>query len=242
METTTAETPFLGTMTTPEYICSTELQHALSNYMYDMYGDYMLRETAYRDTIADTTIRVKTMCDMLYFTHAYTYDKLYNSTLLEYEPLKNYDMTEKENIKNSGTDTTQHDIGMSTDTENLGETRTSVISGGHKDSEIDTQKRAPFESQTYQNLEQTQRDMTVGSRTDSATTNNVSNSYTHGGKMDVDTTDHGHIVDRDLKRSGNIGVTTSQQMLQSERDVALFVLMRIVANDIIHTITTGVIL
>lgn len=210
--------------------------------MYDMYSDYILRNTAYRDTIADTTARVKTMCDTLYFTHAYTYDKLYNSTLLEYTPLSNYDMTESENIKNSGTDTTQHDIGMSTDTESLGESHTTMISGAHTDTDNSTQKKAPFESQSYQNLEQSERNMTIGSKTDTATTNNVSNSYTHGGKLDVDTLDHGHIVDRELTRKGNIGVTTSQQMLQSERDVAAFVLMRVVANDIIHTITTGVII
>lgn len=232
----------MGTMTTPEYICSVEFQRALSNYMYDMYGDYILRQTAYRDTISDTTVRVKTMCDTLYFTHTYTYDKLYNSTLLEYKPLSNYDMTEYENIKNSGSDTTQHDIGMSTDTENLGETRTTVINGGRTDTEDGTQKKAPFESQSYQNMEQTHRDMTIGSKTDTATSNSVSNSYTHGGKMDIDTLDHGHVVDRELKRYGNIGVTTSQQMLQSERDVAAFVLMRVVANDIVHTITTGVII
>lgn len=39
-----------------------------------------------------------------------------------------------------------------------------------------------------------------------------------------------------LTRSGNIGVTTSQQMLESERDIAMFNFIGIVAHDIIKSI------
>lgn len=39
-----------------------------------------------------------------------------------------------------------------------------------------------------------------------------------------------------LTRTGNIGVTTSQQMIESERQVALFDFVKIVAHDIIKTI------
>ena len=39
-----------------------------------------------------------------------------------------------------------------------------------------------------------------------------------------------------LTRTGNIGVTTSQQMIESERQVAIFDFVKIVAHDIIKTI------
>ena len=39
-----------------------------------------------------------------------------------------------------------------------------------------------------------------------------------------------------LTRSGNVGVTTSQQMLESERDIAMFNFIGIVAHDIIKSI------
>ena len=38
------------------------------------------------------------------------------------------------------------------------------------------------------------------------------------------------------KKEGNIGVTTSQQMLESEREVALFNFIGIIAHDIIKLI------
>ena len=40
----------------------------------------------------------------------------------------------------------------------------------------------------------------------------------------------------ELRWSGNIGVTTSQQMLESERDIAMFNFIGIVAHDIIKSI------
>lgn len=43
-------------------------------------------------------------------------------------------------------------------------------------------------------------------------------------------------ITHNLTRTGNIGVTTSQQMIESERDVAMFDFVKIVAHDVIKTI------
>ena len=48
------------------------------------------------------------------------------------------------------------------------------------------------------------------------------------------------VVDRNSKISGNIGVTTSQQMLQSEREVAFFELIKIIAHDTVNAICSGI--
>ena len=45
---------------------------------------------------------------------------------------------------------------------------------------------------------------------------------------------------RDLTRSGNIGVTTTQQMIEQERNVANFSFIKIIANDIKNIILEGV--
>ena len=44
----------------------------------------------------------------------------------------------------------------------------------------------------------------------------------------------------ELKTTGNIGVTTSQQMIQSERDIALFSFTELVKNAIVSTLVIGV--
>ena len=68
----------------------------------------------------------------------------------------------------------------------------------------------------------------------------------------TDTTNRGSFVDqvasgaredtseRTLTRSGNVGVTTSQQMIESERDVADFSFVGIVVRDIVNEICMGV--
>lgn len=63
-----------------------------------------------------------------------------------------------------------------------------------------------------------------GKREDSKTTTGSDN------RSDSETTTH------TFSRSGNIGVTTSQQMLESEREVAMFDFVKIVAHDVIKTI------
>lgn len=237
LEKTTAMYPFWGTSSAPIAVCNEEFQRALTNYMYDVYEDYPLRKTFVKhETIESTTVRVQTMCDTLYYAHDYMYTHLYDSLSLEYAPLENYRMTETENTKNSGTDTVHMDRGAHTDTTSYGERRGQDVMGGATDTGSSMHNVAPFESQSYQNVDKDENSMTYGSRTNQHTQNSVSDSMTVGSHMDIDETEHGHVIDRELTRYGNIGVTTSQQMLESERKVAFFNFMRIVANDIVHTI------
>lgn len=237
LEETSAKFPLWGTAVTPLSVCNEEFQQALTNYIYDTYDDYILRKTISKfDTIEDITRRIQTVCDALYYAHDYTYTHLSASLKLEYEPLENYRMTEEEDTKNSGTDTIHMDRGAHTDTISYGERRGQDIMGGATDTGSSTHNVAPFESQSYQNVDKDENSQTYGSRTNQHSQNSVSDSTTIGGHMDIDTTEHGHTIKRKLERYGNVGVTTSQQMLESERQVSYFNFMRIVANDIVHTI------
>lgn len=237
LERTNAMYPLWGSATTPASVCNMEFQHALANYLYDAYDDYILRKNILKfDKIEDITRRIQTMCDTLYYAHDYTYTHLANTLKIEYEPLENYRMTEEENTKNSGTDTVHMDRGAHTDTTSYGERRGQDVMGGATDTGSSTHNVAPFESQSYQNVDKDETSQTYGSRTNQHTQNSVSDSMTVGSHVDIDETEHGHVIDRELTRYGNIGVTTSQQMLESERKVAFFNFMRIVANDIVHTI------
>lgn len=57
---------------------------------------------------------------------------------------------------------------------------------------------------------------------------------THTEGQRIDSTTHS------LTRSGNIGVTTSQQMIQSEREVAQFSFLGILTSDLINSFCLGV--
>ena len=74
--------------------------------------------------------------------------------------------------------------------------------------------------------------ITAGEHTD---TTNTTNSDTLGARIDA--SNSASTTTHEFKRSGNIGITTSQMMLQSERDIAMFNFMAIVAHDIIKLIT-----
>lgn len=77
-----------------------------------------------------------------------------------------------------------------------------------------------------------------GGTTSYATTYDDSSTERETGK----TSTSGNTADtliHSLQRSGNIGVTTSQQMLQSERDIAKFDFIAYVAEKIISEYTTS---
>lgn len=74
-----------------------------------------------------------------------------------------------------------------------------------------------------------------GGKTDTTT-----NSITEGQRIDTDASSSSNTNERTLTRSGNIGVTTSQQMLESERQIALFSLYKVVAKDIMDILAIRV--
>lgn len=78
--------------------------------------------------------------------------------------------------------------------------------------------------------------MEYGSITVTADTGEQNNETSYTEQQSNYTQHFGHVVDRTLSRAGNIGVTTTQQMLESERNLAHFNLIKIVANDIIKQI------
>lgn len=77
----------------------------------------------------------------------------------------------------------------------------------------------------------------VASYQDKSTTDygnhEIDNVTTNAEHSDQTTSMDNGLTARTLTRSGNIGVTTSQQMLESERQIALFSLYKVVAQDLI---------
>ena len=128
-----------------------------------------------------------------------------------------------------------------------------------KGSETNEKEVAPYDSETYYNQEKdtlsfTNRSdtnnstTTTNARTDTRTNTNTekvgarkdtaesSTSNTFGGHTDATSRNENETYTHKSRMYGNIGVTTSQQMLQSEREVAYFNFVSIVAHDIIKLI------
>lgn len=119
--------------------------------------------------------------------------KLWQTMSFEYNPINNYDMTESETINDEGATELRK---TGTDTTNRIDTDNRTIARGIYG----------FNSSAESNAD----------RTTDNNTNTVQDTLTHN------TTDSGTNTNertRTLTRSGNIGVTTSQQMIQSERDL-----------------------
>ena len=71
----------------------------------------------------------------------------------------------------------------------------------------------------------------IGARSDTS-----SLSETLGSHTDTDSVTTTNESEHNFSRHGNIGVTTTQQMLQQQREVAMFNLYSVVANDILKKI------
>ena len=170
----------------------------------------------YYDTENDTsnTNMVKQASDYIALygkSHKYEYDKLVDTLSLEYNPIENYSMTEK------GTDTrtpniTQTNKGVNTNTVGV-------------DTSITTGKTTFDKSNSFINVTKTTN---TGTNTD---TQDINTTVTTAGS---EKTVH------EFTRSGNIGVTTSQQMIESERQIAMFSVVDLFAKAIADIILIGV--
>lgn len=167
------------------------------------------------------------------------------------------DISTANNTTNIGA---QDNINTDNETTNIGVINTETNSStSKKGSESNEKEVAPYDSETYYNQEKdtlsfTNRTdtnnstTTTNARTDTRTntttekvgtredTTTSSSSNTFGGHTDTTSKNENEKYTHKSHMYGNIGVTTSQQMLQSEREVAYFNFVSIVAHDIIKLI------
>lgn len=144
-------------------------------------------------------------------SHKYEYDKLVDTLSLEYNPIENYSMTEKgKDIRTP--DITQTNKGTNTNTVGV-------------DTAITTGKTTFDKSDSFIN--------------DTKTTNTGTNTDTQNINTTVTTTGN-EKTEHEFTRSGNIGVTTSQQMIESERELAMFSVVDLFVKAVADIILIGV--
>lgn len=139
---------------------------------------------------------------------------MYNARYADYNPIENYSMTESGDDNTTGSSTTNTDS-TGEDTRTI--TNTDTTTGNKEDNGNNntTDNRYTYDSNSYSPVTQQQ---TVGNTTSTSTvtvngdttdTNNSTDTVTTTTTNNSDTT-------HKLTRSGNIGVTTTQEMITAE--------------------------
>lgn len=140
------------------------------------------------------------------------YAKIY-SIKADYNPISNYDMVEE------GLDVTN--IGKQS---NSGTTNSSNQMSG-TDSSVTTNRIAPYDSEETLTHDSSTTTTNPGTKSTVTGTQNTSTTYEDAGQQSIKLKDEtkswngSQTSQHAFKRSGNIGVTTTQQMLQSEIDL-----------------------
>lgn len=208
----------------------------------DKLKNAILLETAELEVVYPDPRFFKTAINLWSNIRLDTWNRIYYASQLEYNPIENYDRYETETSGNtrqhSGVDSTSESIqgssvtdGENTRTISNKNTTSNSNQGSGSDSQTTTNEITAFDSNTLvthdrsattgqnsstltqsgtetQNGTETLEDDTTVTNTESKT-----GSFTHGEKIADSASRESHI-------HGNIGVTTSQQMLQSELEIS----------------------
>lgn len=149
-----------------------------------------------------------------------TFDKWVKALNIEYEPLYNYDRTEEYTDEHKGSFDNKAN-GSSTQTNDLTETRD--LTGSNDTTTTGSSKAYNDSSMVEKEETVLDQDTTEGGTvTNTGTVGNVSNTGENGSDEYTNT--------HKARMFGNIGVTTSQMMLQSELDVARWNLYEHIAD------------
>lgn len=186
----------------------------------------------------------------------YKFSKLYSTLSLEYNPIENYNGEETEEYSMS--ESTSESSGNA-ESENSSHSMTSNLNStgkttlGTTSTTSDTSNRndnvygfntgaATGVGDTYEATSESSLTSNSGSdltssseQTSLAESNNSQHSMTASNEMS-----HGQKWKRTLKKAGNLGVTTTQQMIMSEREVAMFEFYSLMMHEFISYISTGI--
>lgn len=232
----TTPSPFLYKSATdinevPDFIKDDVFQNNLKRYMEINFGEYCLLYMYKLDPVSASNL-IPLRLNYQYIANAYMLEGLWNSTQLDYNPIENYRMEEKGKETNSGSDTTTRNFG-NTNVQQIAGERNDIMSYGSYEN-TNTHEVSPESSANY--IAESRDKINNGTHIDNATTGSQTITTKSDAVNNTDTLKHGHILDHELTRSGNIGVTTSQQMIQSEREIVKLNVYKVVADLVLGTI------
>lgn len=219
---TTEEYPpyFVGNETLLDYGITAYAYGRELGVVYDAIKDMVLDDNDLRASMAYETLTV--------FRNAW--DNIYAALTADYNPINNYSMTEsgEDTRTNTGTQSTSGErSGTETETPNLTTTATGEnnSSGG---------------LYGFNSAESVPSDTTHGTNTNTNTQSGTVNTNTSDTTASTRTDDLTEKNIHTFERSGNIGVTTSQQMIESELELRKKQFYSIVYKDIVNHLCLSV--
>jgi hypothetical protein len=191
----------------------------------DLVKDNLLAETAELEVIYPDAVFMQAMIGRWSQKELPIWTRLYKTTLLDYNPIENYDRTEEwTEGENSARSVDAETTGNST-TDSTGSTN---ASGTTTASDTGQKFVSAYNETDFTPIEKDTDTQTGSSDTEQREEGNVK------VKTTADTTTN-ETEKRDLVRSGrahgNIGVTTSQQMIESEREVSLYNIIDVIITS-----------
>ena len=200
--------------------------YAAKEYLKEYYDNAMLYDTQTQQNFSsllllndDFTITKKLIMSSV-IANDYKWKKLYETTVLTYNPIWNVD----------GTESRTTEYGEHVTMQNNGERIETMVNGERQNTSNQKLSSYPFDTATKTATEETDESVINGASTDTRTNNAVVDSTTSNTHTDKET----------VTRSGNIGVTSTQKLINEERQVAMFQFINAMLLDIVTDITVPV--
>ena len=189
---------------------------------------------------------IRNLVDAVLTEKKYEIDTLYNTTILSYNPIENYNSTEKETTtlsgseidtksgsethERTGNDSTTYTGGTTTTpTGSTSVTRKETAFNEPSDLATSTQDVTSYEGMSTSEVFNNRADTVTHNTTDTTSYNNLKTDHTFNNRKN----------ERTFERRGNIGITSSQNMIAQERSIALFSVWQHIANIVQESITTS---
>ena len=185
----------------------------------DTLVDFILAECSDLEILYPNPEVLKGLIGVWSATEQYTWGKLYATMELEYNPIDNYDRTETRSLASQA-------VGNSADggTDTVTSADTGSDSTTGSSTNINQVKAFDTATNTFTDKEK------------DTVSNSGSTTY---GKTNTNTTRYGHTNNNTYAKNdtetvnahGNIGVTTTQQMIEQERETAKFNIFQVILDE-----------
>lgn len=191
----------------------------------ELVKDNLLAETAELEVIYPDAIFMQAMIGRWSAKELPIWERLYKTTLLEYNPIENYDRMEEW--------TEAEDTKKNTEADATGTSKTDTDGTSTRESNTDgvinDQKYVSAYNETY--FTPTERDNNTQNEKNNSEQKDVGTvSVKTSAENTTDETGNRNLL-RKGRAHGNIGVTTSQQMIEAEREVALYNIIDVIINS-----------
>lgn len=191
----------------------------------ELVKDNLLAETAELEVIYPDAVFMQAMIGRWSAKELPIWERLYKTTLLEYNPIENYDRMEEW--------TEAEDTKKNTEADATGTSRTDTDGTSTRQSNTDGVINDQKYVSAYNEVEftPTERDNNTQNEKNESEQKDIGTvSVKTSAENTTDETGNRNLL-RKGRAHGNIGVTTSQQMIEAERDVALYNIIDVIINS-----------